>query len=81
LVALWAVHLAAHLAAHLTAHLAAQSCGSTWLCLALLDSWIGLVVVGLFIDEIFVFFIHSLTHFFTDGVAVFLLFNVVVACL
>ena len=29
------------------------------------------VVVGLFIDEVFVFFIHLLTHFFTDGVAVF----------
>jgi len=35
--------LAVHLAAHLTAHLAARSLGSTstWLCLALLDSWIG----------------------------------------
>jgi len=28
---------------------------------------------GLFIDEVFVFFFHSLTHFFTDGVAVFFL--------
>jgi len=40
LFALLAVHLAAHLAAHLTAHLAARSLGSSWLCLALLDSWI-----------------------------------------
>jgi len=26
---------------------------------------------GLFIDEVFIFFIHSLTHFFSNGVAVF----------
>jgi len=54
----------------LTLGSAAQSPGSARLSLALLDSWIGTVLFfflsicccGLFVDEVFVFFFHSLTR-------------------